>query len=406
MTAREIASGIGNGSRGNGSCRPPLTPGPSPQGEAVRGLLFTTDGVRGVARNELDGPTAERLATALAAMLWEDAEAAVRRPPVAGFPVVVGYDDRTWSPPLAAAVGVALRRSGCETIDVGLVTGPEFRFAVAHLDAVAGVLATGAGGGPAVAGLDFALAGGRPLSAGGGLDRLASLVERAPARLTRRGGGRRGFDVSIPYEAGLRRHFRAFAPLNGVIGTASPLVRRRLERLAVELPATLQLLPLPRRGLDRGGADEAGLTRVATAVREQRADFGLWIDEDGTAVRALDETGAAVSVVDLARLLLTDALAERPASPVAVDWPLAERLGATVLRREEVVRGNGTAEAMFVSVRDHAAVAAVDAAGRFWLPGPPPACDALVTLARLLRALGGTGEPCSRRLRIVTRESQ
>jgi phosphomannomutase len=352
-----------------------------------------------VYRNELDGATAERIATALAAMLWEDAPGEA---PASGFPVVLGYDDRPWSLPLAVAVGGALRRCGCETIEIGLATGPAFRFAVAHLDAAGGVLATGAGGGPAVAGLDFALAGGRPLSLGGGLDRIADLVERPKGRMSRRGGARREFDVTVAYEAGLRRHFVAFAPTTAVVGCASPLLLGRLERLAVDLPGTLLRVPLPRRENGRDGADPASLARLSEAVRDAKAGFGLWIDEDGTACRALDETGRVVSVADFAGLLLADTLAERPGSAVALDWSLAEALCETQLRGE-AVRGNGTAEAMAVSLRDHVPAAGADSAGRFWLPGPPAASDGLVTLARLLRVLTAANEPLSRRIAAANR---
>ncbi|MGC1275911.1 MAG: hypothetical protein WBC44_19570 [Planctomycetaceae bacterium] len=360
--------------------------------------LFTAEGVRGVARNEVDGATAERLATALAVLLWEEIAATAGRPPANGFPVVVGYDDRAWSLQSAVAAGTALRRCGCETIDVGLVTGPEFRFAVAHLEAAAGVLATGAGGGPAVAGLEFVRSAGRPLSAGGGLDELADVADRVAGRPTRRGGRRREFNVAVPYEAGLKRHVATARTAAGVVGTSSPLIRRRIERLAAELSPTLRTCLLARRALDDSGSDETGLATIAVRVREARADFGLWIGEDGGTCRVVDESGTVVSVADLAALLISDALAERPGAPVVVDWPLAERLAGTALRREEVVRSNGTAEAMWLSMRDHAAAAGADSAGRFWSPGSPATSDAFVTLARLLRALPATEKPLSKRL--------
>lgn len=361
--------------------------------------LFKAEGVRGVYRNELDVATAERLAAAVAAMLWEDAAGET---PAGGFPVVVGYDDRPWSLPLAVAAGAALRRAGCETIEIGLATGPAFRFAVAHLDAAAGVLATGAGGAPAVAGLDFVLAGGRPLSLGGELDRLAGLAGRPRGRITRRGRGRREFDATAPYKAGVRRHFQALPPRTAVVGSASPLLLAWVERLATDSSATLHRVPLPRRENGPDGADPAGLARLSEAVRDAKADFGLWVAEDGAACRAIDETGRAVPVAALAGALLSDARAERPGSAVVLDWPLAEALSGTSFRGE-VIRGNGTAEAMAVSLRDHVPTAGADSAGRFWLPGPPPASDALVTLARLLRLLAKGDEPLSRRAAAVSR---
>jgi phosphomannomutase/phosphoglucomutase len=357
--------------------------------------LFATEGVRGVYQNEVDRPTAERLAEALAAVVWEDALAAGGRPPARGFPVVVGYDDRPWSLPLAVAAGASLRRSGCEAIDIGLATGPAFRFAVAHLEAAAGLLATGSGGGPAVAGIDFALAGGRPLSSGAGLDRVAEQAARGVGRLTRTAGGRREFGIAPAYEAGLKRHFRPHPPLVAVVGTASSLLPARLERVFAGQPVKLHRLALPRRPLDAGGPDSTTFARLAEAVRETRSDFGLWIDESGDAGRLIDETGRAVSVAALAGLLLSDALNERPGSTVALDWSLAEQLVPRVLPGD-VLRGNGTAEAMFLSMADHAPAAGADSAGRFWLPGRPPVCDAVAVVARLVRLFGEFGGPVSR----------
>lgn len=362
------------------------------------GRLLTAEGIRGVYRNELDLPTAERFATALAAMLWEDVEVEGRRPPAKGFPVVIGYDDRPWSLPIAVAAGRALRRSGCETIDVGLATGPMFRFATSHLEAAAGLLVTGSGCGPASTGIDFALAGGRPLSSGATLDRLAQIASRDENRLTRRGGGHRSFDVAVPYEASFWRHFQSRGSTSAIIGSSSPLVLDRINRIGLETGTTLRTLPLARQGKL---ADVSLAASVAALVRESRSAFGLWIDENGTACRAIDETGAAVPTDKLAALLLSQTLEERPTATVAVDWALGDRLAGGVLRRREFARGRGSAEAMFESMKDHAAVAGADSAGRFWLPGPPPTSDAVITFARLLQCLSAGDMPLSQRVKVA-----
>ncbi|MDQ3331951.1 MAG: hypothetical protein M3552_15070, partial [Planctomycetota bacterium] len=352
--------------------------------------LFTADGVRGVYRNELTHADVERLVTAFAGGLWEEAAATGSGVPARGFPVVVGYDDRPWSVPVAVAAGEALRRTGCETIDVGLVTGPAFRFAVSHLDAAAGVLATGAGGGPAVAGLDFAGKAGRPLSTGGGLDRLK---ESFSGRMNRGGAGRREFDANIPYEASLWRHFQSSSIASCVVGTSSPLVHQRLERVAKEASISLTVVELPRRAVDATGIDTAGISRIAAAVARSGATFGMWLDEDGTRFRVLDERGRTLPVADVAGILIEDALTDRPGATVVVDWEIGDRLCETVLRRREVARCNGSAESMTISMADHAAAVGVDSAGRLWLPGQPLACDGLAALARVLRALAGTDTP-------------
>jgi len=351
--------------------------------------LFHREGIRGVFRNELTLADVEAFATALAGRLREHAEASGSGVPPRGFPVVVGHDDRPWSMPVAVAAGAALRRAGCETIDVGFASGPAFRFAVSHLDAVAGLLATGAGGDPSIAGLDAVGLAGRPLSFGGGLEPLRV----APAgRLTRRAGGRREFDANVPYEANLWRHFQDVAATTAVVGTVSPLLRRRIVRINDEVPTSFDAVVLPREAHEPGVPSERAVALIAAKMREAGALRGIWIDEDGTAARAIDHRGHLLAIEVLAAELIQDAMQERPRGTIALDWDLADRLGENVLRGREVVRSGGSAEAMAITMADHQATIGVDSSGRMWLPGPPVACDALVMLARLLRAFGDRNE--------------
>lgn len=357
----------------------------APGTDAALRRLFTSEGVRGIARNDVDTATARRLATALAMLVWEEIEGEGRRPPAAGIPVVVGYDARPWSMPLAVAAGTALRQAGCESIDVGLVTGPELRFTVAHLEATAGLFVTGAGEGPAVTGFEFVHTAGRPLSTGGGLDRLLVLAENARGRTTRNGGSRREFQAASPYEAMLDQHFQV-ADAVCVVGTASPLVQHRLARLGERLPARIHTLTLPQRSGDRTG-DPVALAAIGKAVTDTRADFGLWISEDGSTCRAVDGAGTPVAVAGLADRLLTAACEASPGDAIVVDWPLAERLPRSSRITDNAVRSNGTAEAMWLSLRDHAACFGADASGRLWHGGHSPTCDALIVLAQLFHVL-------------------
>lgn len=369
-----------------------------PQGDSAATRLCRTEGFRGVYLNELGDDFAGRLGAALAALLWNESDGA------AGSgrsererPVVVAFDDRPWSARLAVLAGEALRRSGCATIDVGMATGPQFRHAVALLEAAAGVIATGAGGGPALAGFDLALAGGRPLSAGGTLERLFGQVESNVGRMTRIGGPCRSYDAAAAYHELLTHHLACEPAIPAIVGTASPLLRNLLSRFSGR---GLRTIDLPRRAASEQGETD-DLDRIAKLVRSDGTVFGFWIDEEGSRCRAVDETGTALSGAGLARLLLTDLLEANPASPVAVDWTLGERLAGNVLRRREVVRSNGTSEAMFLSVRDHAAVAGADSAGRFWLSQPTVGSDALLALGRLRRLLADGDEPLSQRVRSI-----
>ena len=88
-----------------------------------------------------------------------------------------------------------------------------------------------------------------------------------------------------------------------------------------------------------------------------------------------------------------------PAMPVVVDWPLAEAGDGPRQTGETIVRSNGTAEAMWLSMSDHAAILGADGAGRLWHTGPPAACDALTTLAWLLRSISRHDNPLAERVR-------
>ncbi len=105
-----------------------------------RETLFTNDGVRGVHRNELTRSKAAEIATALAGMLWEEAivsvdENSVERAGRALRPsVVVGYDERPSSPDIVTGVTSALRRMGCQVIDIALAKlGRSRRFSEAKI---------------------------------------------------------------------------------------------------------------------------------------------------------------------------------------------------------------------------------------------------------------------------------
>ena len=83
--------------------------------------LFQADGVRGVFLNEITPAVAGRIAGSLASLFWEDvpltamtAAQRAKSPKRSGPMLVIGYDERTSSPALFAAVADSLRMMGCE----------------------------------------------------------------------------------------------------------------------------------------------------------------------------------------------------------------------------------------------------------------------------------------------------
>src|ERR1019366_443425 len=104
------------------------------------GRLFGTDGVRGVAGDDLTGQLAMDLAAAAAAVLRDTgafavAEKAGRRPAA-----VVGRDPRASGEFLEAAVVAGLAESGVDVLRLGVIPTPAVAYLTSDLDAELGVM--------------------------------------------------------------------------------------------------------------------------------------------------------------------------------------------------------------------------------------------------------------------------
>ncbi|MDZ4687113.1 MAG: hypothetical protein SH850_18710 [Planctomycetaceae bacterium] len=351
------------------------------------GLVFTADGLRGRYLNDLTRRHAQQWATALAVTLWNErpltgrtASAAdpqampsqVRSGPV----VVVGYDERPASPDLALGVVTGLRQSGCQVIDVGQTTQPAWRFAAEQLLTDAGVFVTGAGHEASWTGLDLIGPGRVPLDP---RTRLSDLVEdttRVP-RPTRFAGAVQTFAAWPAYESQLATHFHALRPLRVQAIALSPLLERLLVRLFAPLPcrlsfaATAPVAGPPLRW-------DVAVERLQAAVRNETGDVGVLLGEDGRQFALCDETGELVAPSVWQPWLLRALQSEQPGSQIAATTSsLADFV--LRLRRTDIAGG-------------------VDPAGRFWHGGERPACDALLTLATLLRTLSWSDTTLSARL--------
>ena len=383
--------------------------------------LFTLEGVRGVYLNDLTRQKAGELAAGFASLLWEslpltgrsDLRDANSKRPIrrSGPVVVVGFDERPSSPDIVTGVAAALRRMSCQVVDISQTSAPCFRFAVAHLQAAGGVLISGHGCEPSWTGLDFVGKQGRPISAAGRraangddvnaprtirLDDIHDRCEQVAARPLRQGGTQRVFPASVPYLAGLWKHFHALRPLRVVIACSVRFVRETLDTLFAKLPVTLDWVEIPQRCRDLLNADDSDVRRLQNAVLAQSADFGFVIDDDGANVAVLDEIGALLAPDDLLSLLAEVLAAEQPGGAIVIDNAARERLQPRIAaRNRRCWLGGWTQSDQWQAMRSEAAICGGGATGRVWLRESVPATDAILTLAQLLRCLSRNDSPLS-----------
>ncbi len=383
-------------------------PGQLPTATDDSSSLFTAEGVRGRYLNDLSRATAAKIAGAMASCLWE--EYSLRVPSAAqisteclpaspsaatavapqtaaegvrllapgrpGPSVVLGHDERPSSPDIVTGVGQMLRRMGCQVVDIGLATRPCLLFAVNHLGAAGAVHVTGAGCDPGWTGLDFVMHGNLPCSSPGTLDRVADCYRDGYSRPSRRPGSQRTFQASVPYEAGLWKHFHALRPLKIALACPSRAVRELFVRVFRKLACRLMLVETPTRQRSMLDPADPDLKRTSQHIREGRADLGMFVDGDGERCTFFDEQGVLVSPSIAARLLAIEQNERGVTGALAVldsnsDTPCLQR------SREAITRVMGERGLRF----------AADDSGRYWFTEGHPTCDAVLTLVHLLQCL-------------------
>ena len=266
-------------------------------------LMVGVSGVRGIVGKDITPEVVARWAMAFG--LW----ARERRPAV-----VVGRDARPSGPEFAQAAIAALRRAGCDVIDVGLVPTPTVQLAVEHHHAGGGIAITASHNPIEWNALKFIGPDGIFLDGDAGT-RVRALADEGAGKGRGRGnpkglprgrgeGGRVSADA-----AAVERHLEGVLGLPG-LGVAQ--IRARGLTVALDavrgaggviMPALLERLGCRVVGvnLETDGRFPRApepvpehLGELAALVRGSGADIGMAVDPDVDRLALVDETGAPI----------------------------------------------------------------------------------------------------------------
>jgi len=354
------------------------------------GPLFWEEGAAGVYGNELGPAQSRRMAAALGVWLREEL-AGAGRPPVA----VVAGDGRPMMPELVAAAAEGLRFAGCHVIEIGPATAACTASAIHVTEADGGILIGNPGRGGRTVGLKFWGAGGRPLSAGGPVERIRELFHAGPDRPTRRFGSLRRFPAQDHYLATLAPHFHALRPLRVVVETACPTVLRFLEKLCGRVAC--RVLPGPVSGAGPNAA-----------IRGPAAHFAVRIEDDGERAALWDERGREVACERWFLLLAGTLLSEQPGRAVVLEQGWLPSVADAVRAMGGCpVWGGAFRARMDQAMRAHRAVLGGGPSGRFWhfVPDGYASADALRTVTLALTILSQSDRPLSEVLDAATARS-
>jgi phosphoglucosamine mutase len=254
--------------------------------------LFGTDGVRGLANQDITAELALDLAVAAAHVLGESGEFEGHRPTA-----VVGTDGRASGEFLLAATVAGLASAGVDVLDAGVLPTPAIAFLTGDLRADLGVMISASHNPMPDNGIKFFARGGHKLA-----DDVEDTIEARMREPWQRPTGA-GVGRVRPLRDGLERyvgHLMAAVPnrldglhvvldaANGAASVASPEAFRRAG-------ARVSVIGASPDGLNiNDGYGSTHLERLCDAVRSEGADFGIAHDGDADRCLAVDASGTPV----------------------------------------------------------------------------------------------------------------
>ena len=233
--------------------------------------------------------------------------------------VCIGRDGRLSGPSLSQALARGLQKSGCDVIDVGLVTTPMLYFATHQLGTGSGVMVTGSHNPPDYNGLKMMVAG-DTLSG----DDIQALRKRLETGELQSGAGKyRTEEVAKAYldrvtgDVKLKRKMRIAVDCgNGVPGAFAPELYRRLgcdvQELFCEVDGTF-----PNHHPDPSQPEN--LKDLIAALKNGDAEIGLAFDGDGDRLGVVTREGKIIYPDRQLMLFAADVLSRNPGAEILFD---------------------------------------------------------------------------------------
>ena len=242
-----------------------------------------------------------------------------------GTRVAVGYDGRTHSPLLEAALVEGLTKSGVDVVRIGLGPTPMLYYAEATLEVDGGVQITGSHNPAEYNGFKMVLQ--HAPFFGEDIQDLARLA--AEGDWEEGAGDVTSFDIEDEYVA---RLFAGYAGGAYRIGwdCGNGASGRVIEKLVKLLPGEHHLLftdidgNFPNHHPDP--TVEANLADLKALVAEKRLDFGVAFDGDGDRIGAIDGEGRVIWGDQILSILAEPVLREVPGATIIADVKASQAL--------------------------------------------------------------------------------
>jgi len=386
------------------------------------GRLFGTDGVRGVAGDDLTGRLAMDLAIAAAEILHETgvfgrAQAEGRRPVA-----VVGRDPRASGEFLESAVVAGLAGGGVDVLRLGVIPTPAVAFLTAERSADLGVMLSASHNPAKDNGIKLFARGGFKLPDAAEdeiearLGRPGTIVTGAPGggfgRVSDDGDSRERYlthllasvPAGAPAGAPPLRGLRVVVDCaHGAASEVAPLLLRRAGAEVIAIGAE------PDGENINDGCGSTHLDVLRAAVLERRADAGIAHDGDADRCLAVDASG---QVIDGDQILAVLALGHKAAGRLARDTVVAtvmSNLGFRLAMKDAgitVVETGVGDRYVLEAMRDGGYVLGGEQSGHIIMLEHATTGDGLLTALHLLAAVARERVPLAELADVMTRYPQ
>jgi phosphoglucosamine mutase len=384
-------------------------------GEAgQRGRLFGTDGVRGVAGQELTAALALDLSVAAAVVLGPGGQAGGDREPGTRV-AVVGRDPRASGEFLEAAVVAGLASAGVDVLRLGVIPTPGVAYLTDALGAAFGVVISASHNPAADNGIKFFGRGGVKLP-DAVEDQIEARLKASPSRAGTSFG--RVSDASAEHERYLDHLLstlpgdprQALAGLRVVAdcahGAAYRIAPQALRRAGAEVIA----IGAEPDGLNiNAGCGSTCLDTLAEAVVEHGADVGVAYDGDADRCLAVDADGRALDGDQIMVVLATELKASGQLAHGAVVVTVMSNQGFHVAMRDADIKVIETPvgdKYVSAAMRDGGYVLGGEQSGHIILLEHATTGDGVLTSLQLLSAVNRRGMSMAAAAKMMRRYPQ
>ncbi len=332
----------------------------------------TSAPLRGVYLNELTRPvmvhTVEHILELMEESRIQRSDLNDQRSTINASPrILVAHDWRPSSPDLVIGVVSALRRWGCEIVDLGQISRGCFDFVIEKFHADLGLFVTGGNEPEKVNGLDIIDCDGIEWSHPGRLTKLQNRLDQPSNRSHRQAGNYQAIPVQEMYESQAVSQFVGINSLKIALACGEPMTMQILGSSLLDQGCEVQFMNCNFSEPDF----RKQIEQFRNAIRDSHVDVGFLIRPNGQSTFVFDERAKEMKTAALLNLV----------SP---------QDGS-----RHILEPTQSVEEFLIQVKKSSVPIATDGEGRFWIVDTNPECDAMNVVSRILKAMMNTNWPLS-----------